>query len=117
MLRQCRRVGFRWYRQLRSLPIRETSRPALRRDRRRRSRRVRRGTGGQSPIASGKHARSTQAREAGIAAAASHCRRKIHPRYSPVQSLIKFSNSRKTFIFLSFYSLDKESSLFLFNLI
>jgi len=81
MLRHRRRMRFRWCRQLR--PIRESPWPALWRDRRCRSRRVRRGTGGQSPIVTREHTRSAYGGEIGVAAAAGDRRRKIHPRHSP----------------------------------
>lgn len=80
MLRHRRGMRIRWCRQLRRLPIREPSRPTLRRDRRR----VRCGTGGQSPITAGEYTRSTHGRKIGVAAAASDRRREVHPRYSPV---------------------------------
>jgi len=74
VLRHRRGMRLRWHRQLRRLSIREPPRPALRRNRRRRSRRVRRGTGSQSPIAVGERARSAHGGEVGVAAAAGHRR-------------------------------------------
>lgn len=80
MLRHRRGMRFRWYRQLRGLTIRrEPSRPTLRRDRRCRSRSVRRGTSSQSPIAAGERARSAYGGDVGVAATASDRRGEVHP--------------------------------------